>query len=287
MGRELRAGIASNGSSANIVVIEVDGDRAELRHIDERPRTSDDPLWFLKPGGLLDGKHVSKLSGCSVALNASLAHHHMFPIDNDLSQSEQNEQLHWEISNYLPDFQPKGYVSDVHVLGVNSREQAIDVLALTIERAVVFGVQEALEKLRVPPGAVDVTPFASEIALRSAHPEATGKSVALVCLSEDRFYASALKESALVNFTYGDARSKEEAVRLLRSTRDEFKTAEVYLHGSDLTFEWIKALRGTFDQVHSLNPFRKIRIHRSVTEFGKYIGREHRFAAAVGSALRP
>jgi len=61
----------------------------------------------------------------------------------------------------------------------------------------------------------------------------------------------------------------------------------MFLHGNSVTPEWVKELRTTFGPIVStLNPFKKVQDRSSQKKLSQIIGAEHRFAGAVGSALR-
>jgi hypothetical protein len=286
MSKELRSGISCNGDIASIAVLEINGEAIELKHLEELRKTRPDRLWFFDILDTVDKKTLSKLAALSVAVETENAILHKFPMDSSLTQVEMNEQVGWELSNYIADFHAKDYISDLKIMQTNAREQVADVLAIVMEKSFVFGMHEYLKNRKVNTGAIDIEYFAAEEALLQSHPETKDRQCAIVRISRDRVDAGVLSNSRLLDYRHKSADPPDSVIVFLQQLVDEFEVATLYVHGLGVSFEWQKILRREFKQKFMLlNPFRRMRISPSVPHFGSYNGNEFRFACAVGGAL--
>ncbi|MBI4810535.1 MAG: hypothetical protein HY800_03660 [Ignavibacteriales bacterium] len=144
MAKEIIAGISVSGKLAHLAVFEIRETETKLLHIEEFTNTSGDELWFLSKVLNPNSRILKKITKVSVALDSASIVLHRFPMDITLTQAEQNEHVHWELSNFITDYQAKDYVYDLHILRLNAREQVADLLVVAVKRVKIYKIQEAL-----------------------------------------------------------------------------------------------------------------------------------------------
>src|SRR5262249_31872876 len=114
---EYIAGISASPQAAHIVVMRARNGERQIVHA--REHTNDGAsgdLWYLEP--LLSKKQswFRKVSRVCLALENSSVALHGFPLDTSLPQVERNEQVQWELSNFVKEYRAKDHVADVHLL---------------------------------------------------------------------------------------------------------------------------------------------------------------------------
>ena len=208
-------------------------------------------------------------------------------MDSSLTQVEINEHVDWELSNYIAEFRRNDFITDLHVLRTNAREQIADVLAVSLGKSFVFNVQSHLEQRKVSLGLIDIQYYAAESALIQSHPEIKSRQSLLVGLTPNRIDLGVLTNSKLIHYQYRPYRTADEGIDFLREITADYHDISLYVYGDGFSFEWQKLLRKQFGQKYmQLNPFRRMRISPAVSNFSRYLGSESRFACCVGSALR-
>lgn len=286
MPKEFRAGVSFDGDTAQIAVLEIRDQDIELRHIEVRQRQALGELWFLEGVLQLKDSTFKKISKVSVAFDHAVVFLYCFPLDTSLHQTEQNEQVHWELSNFIPNYQAKEYINDVHILRTHAREQVADVLVVAVKRATLFHTHSMLAEHKLELQIADTNYFGAENALFTNYPELKSKSVALVSTSKNRVDVGLLKNGRLTHYHYAMI-SPQECSKFLKDAIQNFLVSDIIFYGSGITVELVKTLREELG-INSiiLNPFRRVHIDPSLTAFDKFIGYEHQFAACVGCALR-
>ncbi|MFI5250812.1 MAG: pilus assembly protein PilM [Bacteroidota bacterium] len=286
MSKELRSGISCTGKEATMAMLEIQDDLVELKFLNDIKSSNDNPFWFLDILDTADKKMLNKLSKISVVASNERVQLHAFPIDSLLTQVEKNEHVEWELSNYITNFRRNDYITDLKTMRTNARDQYLDVMAISMEKSFVFGLQTALAKRKLNVGVIGVEYFAAEEALLHSHPEVKNRQCAIAGISKDRIDIGILMNNRLVHYSYNPYQSIPDAILFIRKVFDEFDAASLFVHGEGVTFDWQKNLRKEFGASYMLlNPFRRIRISPMVSQFSRYLGSEYRFASSVGSAL--
>jgi Tfp pilus assembly PilM family ATPase len=286
MARKFKAGISFNDGLGQIAVLEPDAENVVLHYLGEFTHTNGSDLWFLHD--VVDPKHrvMKKVSGVSVALDNKSVFLFSFPLDTSLNQTEQNEHVEWELSNFIEDFKPREYVHDTHVLRTNAREQVSDVLIVSVRRSLLFNIQHELEGRSIDLQFADAQHFGAQHALLTAHPETKNKIVALVGAVNNRLDIGIVSNGRLTVYRYGIV-TGEQRLNLLRESIQDIAVSDVYLYGAAVLPEFVKTVRDALSlNVTMLDPFSRLTIASSFRDFDKFIGREHHFAASVGCALR-
>jgi len=287
MAKELRAGISFTGDQAQTVVVELHDRRVELRHIEERTKESMLEYWFLDDLLSLEKKTLGKISRVSVAMDNSEAFFHRFPIDSLLTQVEQNEHVRWELSHFIADYKPQEYINDVHILRTHARDHFLDILVAAVRRSFLFKLHEYLAEQNLNLQTVEANVFSVTHALLLAYPEVKTTAATMVGISNRRLDIGILSNGRLTDYSYRKISPVEEAIGFLKESLEEANMQNIFLHGPSLTAEWMNSFRAAFGaKMMDLNPFRHMMVASSCQNFKQFNGREHRFAACVGSALR-
>jgi len=287
MAKELLVGLSFSDATAQMAILEIQSGTNEIRFVEEYEKKSDSEVWFLDHVIGLKERGFGRLSSISVAFDNNSAFLHSFPLDGTFTQSEQNEQVHWELSQLIADFRPNDYINDIHILRTNAREQVWDVLAVSLRRSLVYGMQEILSQEKLDLRLVDTNHFGAQAAMLMIHPDVKRKTVGLAGFTGNRIDVGILTKGRLTDYRYSTGTDVTEITKFLQAIVNEFVATEIMVHGTGATFDLTKALRSSLSvNITMLNPFRKMRVSSSFRGFDKFIGYEHRFAACVGSALR-
>ena len=287
MPKELKAGISFSDDTAQTVVLELHPEEVVLHYLEEFKNASRSDIWFLD--SIINARKgfSGKISSVSVALDNSAVFLHSFPLDTSLTQTEQNEYVQWELSNFIEDFKPREYINDIHPLRTRARDQVSDVLAVSVKRTLLFDVQQALADQHIDLRLADTYYFGTQYSLLATYPEVKTKTVALVGATMGRLDVGILVNGRLIDYRYKFVSTIEESVNFLREVLMNFPVSDIYLYGTAMTLDLTKNLHTAFAMnVTALNPFRRMRISSSFRDFDKFIGQEHRFASCVGCVLK-
>jgi Tfp pilus assembly PilM family ATPase len=286
MSKDIIAGISVSGKFAQFAVFEVRAKGNKLIHIEEFSNDSGDDLWFLEKILRPEKRFLKKVNKVSVAVDSGSIILHRFPIDTTLNQSEQNDHIHWELSNFIPDYQSKDYIYDLHPLRINSREQIADVLAVAVKREIILKIQEALASNKLELFIADTHFFGAEQSLKINYPEIREKVVALIYAEENHLDVGIEKGGKLVAYGYGLNTSADLIRKIIAEEIQDLVLNEIYCCGPKMTSEIIHLLKNSFEiNTIYLNPFRFVETS-SVKNLNNFNGRKHLYAACTGVALR-
>jgi len=287
MATELRAGISFSADLAQTILVEIQDHRIELKFLEERRKASQAEYWFLDDLLAFDKKTLRGIAAVSVALDNRVAFFHRFPLDSSLAQVDQNEQVQWELSHFIHEFKPHDYISDVHILRTHAREQYVDALVVAVPSSFIFNMQGLLAQRDVLLQTVEVNHIAAEHALRRAHPELKARHVVFVGVEQERVDTGVLARGRLTSYDYKNSTSIDESLTFVKRMVDGTDQSDIVLHGSAVSSAWVRSFRAGFgSRLMVLNPFRQMLVSPSCLNFKRFIGREHHFAACVGSTLR-
>ena len=287
MAKEISAGISIAGNRAQLAVFKVKEREHKLVFLQEYLRSDEHDLWFLKP--LIDPENriLKKISRVSIALDTRSVFLHAYPIDASLTQSEQNEHTNWELSRFIPEFRPNDYICDRHVLRTRAREQIAEVLVVVVGRSLIFGIQEKITGKKFSLNVIDTSYFGAQHALIFSYPEIKVKTVALVSVGENRVDAGIEFNGRLIEYQYAADTSPESVTSVLRKVMKGSPVVEIFCSGPDASSEMVSFLSEAFGiPVTLMNPFRRMVKTSSFPDYDEFAGKEHRFAACTGMALR-
>ena len=287
MSKECIAGVSYSGGVAHLAVFEVRERETKLLHLEEFINAGQNALWFLEY--ILEPKIriLKKVEKVSVGLDMADVLLHQFPIDTTLSKVEQNEHVHWELSNLVEGYQPKDYLYDLHVLRANPQNQVADVIAVAVKQLYIYKIQENLERRKIALHVVDGAYFGAEQSLLLNFPEVKNKSIVLLYCSHNRIDIGLEIGGRLTQYRYGINTSPQGVIDLVKEVITETTLNEIYCCGpavpSDLKLPLQEALGY---KVLMVNPFRQMITTSSFIGYDTFTGLEHRFSGAVGLALR-
>ena len=286
MAKEFIAGISYDNETAQFAVLELQSDGIALHHLEEFQKSGNSEIWFLRP--LTDKKNVSGgvITKAALTLDHRVVFLHQLPLDSSLTQPEQNQHVQWELSNYIEHFKPKEYITDIHVLRTQAKEQVLDILSVSVKRSHVFNIQQALDDHKIDLALVETNYFGAHHALLIVHPEVRSKPTALAGISKDRMDVGIITNGRLTKYHYVLTSSADEVVSQLTDHLKANNVSDLYLYGTQVSFELTKSVRASGLNSNLLNPFRKIHVSPSFRGFDKFIGQEHRFASCIGAVLR-
>lgn len=287
MPKEIIAGISVEGNAASLAVVEHrDGERA-LLFLDERERHEENEFWYCSLLDRFQRQSRLKIQQVGIALDASSVTIIQCPIDISLNQSDRNQHINWELSQYVEHYNPREYINDVHVLETRAQERIQNILVVSVKRNTIFGLQETLTKRQLLLGIVDINHFATDAAILWSHPEHEKALCCSVGIHAHRIDASILRNGRTTAYRYVLNGSDGETETFLSALVETQPVVSVYVHGSDLSVEMEKKIQSiSHAPVAVLNPFRRMVVSRDFPAFTRFAPFVHRFAAAVGIALR-
>jgi len=286
MFKELIAGVSVADGCAHFGLLESRGAENKLLHLQEYAETSNDELWYLEPLLESSGRLLKKVSKVSVALDNASTVLHSFPMDLTLGQSEQTDHIHWELANFIPGYQPKDYICDVHLLQKNAREGVANLLVVAAKRSLVANIQSALNAKKYELYVTETSYFAAEAALQVNYPEVKGENVALVCAGSNRLDIGLEAGGNLLKYAYATDSTAGSAVKIFREQIGTRPEGGIYFCGPAVSSEMMNDVRELLGaKAILLNPFRRMMKTSSYRGFDVFTGLEHRFAASIGVAL--
>ncbi len=285
MSKEIVAGIGLDNDRATLVILKVKEKVTKLLYIEEFVKTNAEELWFLEKILHPVNRRFKKIKKVSIAIDSTSAFLHLFPLDETLNQSEQNEHIHWELSNFIKDYNSKDYINDPHILKTHAREQVADVLVVSAKRSLISDVQEALRNKGIELHIIDTNYFGAECSLLNAIPEIKTKTIGLVHLTSNSYDVGIISNARLIQYSFGIAASPEVIAERLQNITNESSITQIFCCGSAGSVEFVENL-GNITGIHTLffNPFGKIKTSRC-KDYTNILGSEHRFAASTGIAL--
>ena len=286
MAKQIIAGISLSDSTAHLSVFEAREREVKLLYLEEFQKNNSDELWFLDIVTNPKNRILKSVSKVSIALDTNSSVIHLFPLDTTLNQAEQNEHVHWELSNIIPEYESKDYVHDIHTLKVHAREQVADVLVVAVRRSFLSKVQETLTAKGLDLHIADTTFFGAEQAFFLNYPESRVKHFALIHSAERRVDVGIEKGGRLVHYGYTLSNFPDDIVQLLQRLGSEVKPDKILCCGPFVSPHFIHLIQdATGISVELFNPFRLMIKTSSFDDFNNFNGMKHRYAASTGVAL--
>jgi len=227
MSKEYVAGISIGSRQSQLALFEVRDQKHLLLYVEVHDQNDESPFWFMR-GIEHSSKLFKKISKISVAVDSSSVTFHTFPLDTSLTQKEQQDHIHWELSNIIADYQPQNYVTDIHVLKSHVRDQTAEILTVAVQRQYILEIQRFIAGMGLKVGLIDTVYFASEYALLANYPEIKTKCVALVVMNNDRVDIGWYMNGRLTRYMSTSGVDIENAIQKIQSGRYEFFVSEVF-----------------------------------------------------------
>jgi hypothetical protein len=287
MAKKYVAGISVNASKAHLAVFRVKKDEVRLLHLEEITKTTGDSLWFLEPVLAPRTRKLKKISKVSIALDNSSVVTHLFPMDTTLNQSEQNDHVHWELSNIIPDYKATDYLYDLHILKIRAREQVAEVLVVAVNRSIITALQEALGKRKMELQIADMAFFGAEQNFTQQYPENRSKTSVLMYVTHGRVDIGFENNGRLANYSFSMDTTPASVAETLKRITENSSLHCVYCCGPSVSDQFIHGVQNALSvKVDTLNPFRMNIKTSTFKRFQEYSNTKYLYAAASGVALR-
>ena len=287
MPKEYIAGVSFADDVAQVAVLKIKKNEILVVYLEEFKDGKTGGLWFLE--SLLAKRKTifKKVHKVSIALDSSSVFMHLFPMDSSLNQVEQNVHVQWELSNFIPAFNPKEYINDVHVLRTHAQEHVLDMFVVSTQKLNIFRMQELLRENKYELHIVDTNHLCGQYSLLVNYPEVKASNVVLSAVGQKRVDIGILRHGRLHDYHYCLCSSPEDAVRSIEEYMVEHRDHGLYMYGNGMISDVMNELSKHSEiTATKLNPFRRLPISSSFREFNMFVGQEHRFAACIGVALR-
>ena len=243
---------------------------------------------FQKHFGRFVRENAVRASRVSIALDTGLLFLNSMPIDQGLTRSEINDHVKWELSQYFPDVDAAGFITDVHILTEHANDPFNEALSVSVRRHDALAIQKAAAAVGMALDIVDADHFAADTALRINYPDTYRKYIALVGVKETRLDISLMRNGSLESYRYLIVQSNQEIIQGIAGLAR--RTPGIYsmtVYGPYLDRDLLTQIRrGSPILVEALNPLRHVNVSEALRLADHLTVPSYRFAAAVGVALR-
>lgn len=288
MPHQTYAALSVNENIAYFVVLKSVDAKIEAIFMDEffRDELDKADLWFLKYFNNRSDSIPGKPKNISFALDKKLLFIHTFPMDTGLSKEKENEHMNWELSQHIPNYHAKEYLSDTHILRSTPDKQKKEILSVTIKRSYVYDIHEKVTSKNYNLDYIDATHFASSDLLFFNHPEVKTQEILLVAYNNSYIECSRFSHGKLVDYQSSADTNIDQLVELVKYNFSKGKTERIFLYGNKATTEALVKLRiDVSPHFTILNPFLRINTN-SVKNFGRFSENLQNFVPTLGIALR-
>jgi Tfp pilus assembly PilM family ATPase len=276
--------IEHDGSSHTLLAVD-DWENTLPANVGENGRRVDQFMEYLS--AFIRVNHI-KTRQVSVALDTASLFINTIPMEDDISQTEINDHINWELGQYFPDTRAKDFITDTHVLTYNKTQHWNDVLTVSVRRHDAYLVQDALSRLGLNLHIVDVDHLSADTALRKNYPDSVRRYIALVGVKENRLDISLIKFGDIESYRYLVVDSNKEIIEQIGTLSKETKGIHsITAYGPYLDKDLLVQIRrGSSLLVEALNPLRHVKVSDSLRLTDRLSVPTYRFASAVGVALR-
>lgn len=294
--RQIVLGLYLGESLTQAVLLQLNASSAELLAIREWPSRLFEFAGDDTPGIDELSDQLSEIiaqapahpSHAAIAIDSSKVFITVFPFPGSATRDQITQQVHWELSQYYPDDPYRGFISDFHILPGRHEMQSKKVMCVAVRRDRIDRIRKVLTRVNLEPALVDVDHFSADVAMRRNYPDTGGKFIAFFGVKAARLDASFIRYNDLESYTYALHTGTSSVVARIQSTVENIKgLSHIMLYGSDLTGEIIEGVRSAMSlPVEVTNPLRTIDIAAPARSEGAHLQQSHRFAAAIGVAMR-
>lgn len=287
MGKEYVAGVSFVEGVAHVAVLMLRKGEVSVAHVEEFKDGRNGGVWYLHSLLEKSSKIFKKVSKVSIALdNASVALH-TFPIDSSLTPADRQNQIDWELGNFIPNYLSRSSINDVHVLRTRAQEHVAELLVITAGKPTVVRLQQSLAHEGFELHMLDTNHFSGQYALSINYPEARTKSVLLASIGHDRVDAGMVNHGRLSSYSFTSVASADDVASYLLKQTEASPGIDVIVYGTGIDTPMLNMLDEKFPgKLVRLNPFRMLPTASYFRDEGMLVGLEHRYTAAVGIALR-
>lgn len=239
---------------------------------------------------LLEANKI-RAQSISFALPPDSVFVNIVPLPKTLKGPKLEEHLHWELSHYIPDFDPQNFLLESTPIA-HQPEHAVNVIVLSLKRGMVGFLQKVSAELRLRLSTLNIDHFCSEKTLAFNYPEIQGHTVLLISTRYGAVDASALKDGELVDYRRFLGQMPVDVpqiagayLKYINQRDDMDEPSAMFFSGLELPIGVMNRLKKEIPvQTITMNAFRKLPIKGKV--FEQYLNENYRFSAAIGLALR-
>lgn len=272
--------------SSQIVVLRRRWGRLALLHLEEFSGGTGE-AWFMSP--LLDpgSRVMRRIARVAIAADPPAATLHTIPLDTALDQPGRREQIEWELSNLLGTFDPAMYTVESRIPGDPPADGIAIAIVAAMQRSLGGAVEKAGRERKLGLHHVEPAQLGAQRVLGLKYASVLDLPIALVSVSRSRVEFGALEHGEFVHHQLALASKLDMIMEFLRSQLEAHPCAAIYYHGTAASSLLMNMSESRLKvSSHLLNPFADLRVASSFRYFHLYSGREHRFAAAFGSAVQ-
>ncbi len=210
------------------------------------------------------------------------------PAQDTSGREELLQHMRWEIAQLLPGNSPDDFIIDIHPLSQSGNAEWREVLGVAVRRTEVRAIRQSCADLGLSLSFVDTDHFSAENLVAAGRGSSADRCLALVGVKRQRVDVSILDHGRLVSYRAHPGGSPEETALAVGADIDgPLPVREIALYGPKCTPELEAAVsRATGVPVVLLNPFVTVAVAPGLKLADHFLGKPHRFAAAVGVALR-
>lgn len=287
MGSEYVAGISYYADMLQTAVFKMKKSGPVLFHLSEEKTDVHEGVWFLRDVLRPRVRLMKKISALSVGLDNRSVLYHSFPVEESLDRTARDEQIDWELSHYIGDYERDEFVRDVHVLAPGEDDPTTNLMVVAANRTFVRNIQSLVREKGLGLQVIDTNFFSTWYSLSVNYPETGLRRVLLATVETDRVDAGIFRKGKLSVYRGMAVENSDRVIGMLTEMTEAERPDEVYCAGPGISHGLVNAAGQRLGVTATmLDPVRTLRCRRRYLRGNAFAGDEHRFAAAIGCALR-
>jgi len=284
---EYVAGLSYSGDILRTVVLKLKNNGPVLCMLAEEKITDRSNTGFLRsvlePGTRL----VKRARAVSVGVDNGSVFYHSFPVDQSEGVTGRDDQMDWELGNYIGGYQPDDFIKEVRVLSSDARRKTQEVLVVAANKAFVRNIQASIREKKLRLQVIETNFFGASYALAASYPETEMKRVLLATVEGERADAGIFHRGKLEKHFCASLNQAADLTGFLGRIAADGRIDDIYLCGGGATHALTLSARNALGRgVELMNPLRRLRLARSYRKNTDFAGLEYRFASVIGCALR-
>lgn len=281
------AGVSYYTDMIQTAVLKMKRNGPVLCHLSEEKTDVHEGAWFLHHIIHPTSRLLRRIGALSIGIDNRSVFYHSFPVESASSLQVRDEQINWELSHYIGDYEPDEFIRDVHTLVTDGDGSVSNLLVVAANRHFIRGIQSAVRELDITLQVIETNYLALCYALSVNYPETDMKNILLASMENDRIDAGILRKGKQGSYRGVSLEREEEVIGFLGRMVRENPVDEIFIAGPAATHALVN-LAGDEIGVRTtmLNPVRKIGCKRGYLKKNEFAGVEHRFASVIGCALR-
>ncbi len=284
-----RLGLSVSSDFVQAVELERDGPGIRLTAIGEWHGATPDGATVLgdrlRAFMAANGAHPSD---AAVAIDTRRMFIHTFPDNSGTPRETIRAHASWELAQFFPAASADDHITDIAPIGLVSPDGIQDYLVVSLLRRDVHNIRMSVESAGMNLAVLDADHFGAETLALQRHDGAASECVLLAGVKDDRLDWSILDRGTVTRYAATVVTTPGSVVDLLvAASREGGGVQRILLYGPALTPEIrTRIVDSTELPTEILDPFSTLTIAPDLPLAGHFLNAPHRFAAAVGIALR-